>query len=523
MKDEPRPSDELLAAIVTSSNDAIVSLTLGGVITSWNPAAEQLFGYSAAEAIGQPAWLLHPPGHEHAFPLPVAMLSAGELIEPYQTQRTRKDGHVLDLMLTLWAIRGASGRVIGVAATFRDVTEQTDQGHTSRFDSHRVFEHQLRALTRVSSSLTFDQPIEVTLDALAAGVVDVTHAVSCAVALIDDDHQSYRVTGTFGLPSGYATAVEHAYSAGAQLSSLEAYRTLLPVQRTLSQYIRHDPRQTLVASLVQDEDWDCIVSLPLIFRGSAVGAVTFFYPTGVEPDEQELGFLSVVADQAALAVQTARLFAEVQGKAALEERQRLASELHDSVSQALFGIGLGARTARTLLERDPAKAIEPLDFVVTLAEAGLTEMRALIFELRPDALETEGLVRLLEQQAAALRSRHGISVTTDFDAEPAVAMPVKEMLYRIAQESLHNTTKHARATSVTLSMRHHEETIVLDVIDDGVGFDPDATFPGHLGLRSMRERVSRHGATITITSAPEAGTRIRVTAPAFRPGDLSKP
>jgi signal transduction histidine kinase len=238
--------------------------------------------------------------------------------------------------------------------------------------------------------------------------------------------------------------------------------------------------------------------------------MTCCYPIGVEPDEQEVALLVFMADQAAVAVRTAQLFADVQGKAALEERQRLARELHDSVSQALFGIGLGARTARTLLDRDPARVAEPLDFVITLAEAGLTEMRALIFELRPDALETEGLVRLLDQQAAALRSRHGLLVETDLGPEPEAVLPVKEMLYRIAQETLHNTTKHAHAQRVTLSLRQNAEGIVLDVTDDGVGFDPAGLFPGHLGLRSMRERAARHGATIDIVSKPGHGTRTRV-------------
>jgi signal transduction histidine kinase len=360
------------------------------------------------------------------------------------------------------------------------------------------------------ASVTFDQPMEATLDTLAAGVVEVSQAAACAVALIEADQQRYRVAGTYGLPAGYAEAVEEAHHAGANLSSLEAYRTLSPVRRTATDYIQKDPCQERVAHLVQDAAWDVIVSVPLVFRNRALGAMTCCYPRGVEPDEQEIALLMFLADQAAVAVQTAQLVTDLQGKAALEERQRLARELHDSVSQALFGIGLGARTARTLLERDPSKAGEPLDFVVTLAEAGLTEMRALIFELRPDALETEGLVGLLGQQAAALRARHGLAVATDFGAEPEVSLAVKEMLYRIAQETLHNVTKHARAQNVTLALRQDAAGIVLEVTDDGVGFDPTGSFPGHLGLRSMRERANRHGATLEIRSVPGHGTRTRV-------------
>lgn len=509
-------TDALLAAIVASSPDAILSMTLDSVMTSWNSAAERLFGFTASEAIGQPASLLHPPGDDHGFPLPVTLLTRGETIAPYRTRRARKDGHVLDVELTLWALRNAGGRADGIAALFRDVTGQFARSDARQFDSHRVFEDRLRALTHVSASLTFDQPMEATLDTLAAGVVEVTHAVACAVAIIDDERDTYRVVGTFGLPEGYAAAVEQAARSGAVLSSLEAYRTLSQVRRTMRSYIRQDPRQSQVLALVQDEGWDSIVSLPLVFRNYAVGAVTFCYPIGIEPDAQELGFLGVVADQAAVAVQTARLFAEVQGKAATEERQRLARELHDSVSQALFGIGLGARTARTLLDRDPAEAAVPLDYVVSLAEAGLSEMRALIFELRPDALETEGLVGLLEYQAAALRARHGIQVETEFASEPEVSLAIKEMLYRIAQEALHNTIKHARASLVTVSVCQEPERIVLEVADDGSGFDPAGAFPGHLGLRSMRERAARHGAELRIESDSGQGARIIVCVPTVR-------
>jgi signal transduction histidine kinase len=229
--------------------------------------------------------------------------------------------------------------------------------------------------------------------------------------------------------------------------------------------------------------------------------------------EHHAELLGAVANHAAIAVENARLFEQARGLAALEERQKLARELHDSVSQALYGIGLGARTARTLLDRDPAKVAEPLDYVITLAEAGLTEMRALIFELRPDALETEGLVRLLDKQAAAIRARHGLDVVMEFAAEPETTLAVKETLYRIAQEALHNTVKHARASRVVLRLYEDAGDLVLEVEDDGVGFDPDGRFPGHLGLRSMRERAARHGAALDLTSAPGRGARTRVRVP----------
>lgn len=194
--------------------------------------------------------------------------------------------------------------------------------------------------------------------------------------------------------------------------------------------------------------------------------------------------------------------------AALEERQRLARELHDSVSQALYGIALGARTARALLERDPAKVAEPIDYVLSLAEAGLSEMRALIFELRPESLQNEGLVAALTKIADALRARHKLEVVTDFCPEPDISLDAKEMLYRIAQEASHNTAKHAAASHVELKMYCEEKQLTLIIHDNGKGFNPESDFPGHLGLHSMRERVASLDGDMQIDSQPGGGTTI---------------
>jgi signal transduction histidine kinase len=154
-----------------------------------------------------------------------------------------------------------------------------------------------------------------------------------------------------------------------------------------------------------------------------------------------------------------------------------------------------------------------LEYVMSLAQAGLTEMRALIFELRPESLENEGLVIALTKQAASVQARHGIAVTTDLGEEPPFSLDIKEALYRIAREALHNIVKHANASHVTLAIKRDDKLISLDVCDDGKGFDPGGDYPGHLGLHSMRERVERLGGTITIASAPGEGTQIAVRIP----------
>jgi PAS domain S-box-containing protein len=151
--------------------------------------------------------------------------------------------------------------------------------------------------------------------------------------------------------------------------------------------------------------------------------------------------------------------------------------------------------------------------VATLAEAGMTEMRALIFELRPESLEKEGLVAALEKQAAAVQARHGIRVEAVLGREPEASLEVKETLYRIAQEALHNTVKHARAANVKLKLEELPDGFALGISDDGLGFDTRKDFPGHLGLKSMRERATRLGGTLEVTSEPGRGVHILARIP----------
>ncbi len=207
------------------------------------------------------------------------------------------------------------------------------------------------------------------------------------------------------------------------------------------------------------------------------------------------------------------LYEQAQELAALQERQRLARELHDSVSQVLYGISLGAHTAREAQASEPEQVTPALDYVITLAEAGLAEMRALIFELRPESLEREGLVAALTKQVAILRARHKLIVEVDLCDEPGFTVDMKHALYRVAQEALHNIVKHARAGTVCLRLAQLSRETMLEVRDDGRGFDATRAFPGHLGLHSMHERIAKFGGTLTIESSPDKGTTIRARIP----------
>ncbi|HEY4633899.1 MAG TPA: GAF domain-containing protein, partial [Candidatus Limnocylindrales bacterium] len=200
--------------------------------------------------------------------------------------------------------------------------------------------------------------------------------------------------------------------------------------------------------------------------------------------------------------------------AAGEERAHLARELHDSVTQALFSMTLVSRSIELLLERDPAAAREQLGQLRDLQREALAEMRALIFELRPGNLEQDGLVRALKTHTAALQGRVGLPIVVESDLAGRLPLEVEEVLYRVAQEALHNVVKHAAARQVRLGIRETTGGVALRIEDDGKGFDPAAVPDGHLGLAGMRARADRLGATFACVSRPGGGTTIEVTVPA---------
>jgi len=210
-----------------------------------------------------------------------------------------------------------------------------------------------------------------------------------------------------------------------------------------------------------------------------------------------------------------------EGERAAMERQRIARDLHDSVSQSLFSTTLHVRTAERALELEELDATGPvgeeLSEIGQLTRGALAEMRALIFELQPDALAEEGLVAALTKQASALSAREGLVIEVDGpDPRLPLGPEVEEQLYRLGQEALANVVKHARASSATVRIAVKDDTVLIEVNDDGRGFDPAAVGPEHFGLRSMRGRVADLGGRLEVTSALGRGTVLRVEIPAQR-------
>jgi PAS domain S-box-containing protein len=199
--------------------------------------------------------------------------------------------------------------------------------------------------------------------------------------------------------------------------------------------------------------------------------------------------------------------------ASSQERAHLARELHDSVTQALFSMTLVTRSTELLVDRDPVAAMAKLASLRDLQREALAEMRALIFELRPGNLEQDGLLPALRTHAAALQGRIGLPILVSSDVTDRLPLALEEVLYRIAQEALHNVVKHAGARQVTLSIGRSGADVRLRIVDDGRGFQTGSVPDGHLGLAGMRARAEKVGATFGVTSRPGSGTTIEVMVP----------
>ncbi|MGD1992806.1 MAG: GAF domain-containing protein, partial [Anaerolineae bacterium] len=414
-------------------------------------------------------------------------------------------------------ITDVSERVMNQQTLEQRVSERTQEIEQRR----RVAEGLRDILTVLNSTRSLDE----VLDYIIHQATRLLGAQAGLFFRLDDEQRRADFRASCGLPSDLASiqsmAVDDLWGNQELLNHQPVCVTDFPayVEAALE-----DPS----AGLGEEDEWwygqlsslfQSILAIPLILRDEVHGGLLFYYEQRHEfsKDDYELGIS--LADQTALAIENARLRLQAEQAAAMEERQRLARELHDSVSQALYGIGLGARTTRTLLDRetlDPevkTKLGNPLDYVLSLADAGLAEMRALIFELRPDALEKEGLVAALKRQAETVRVRHNLEVETDLCGEPDVPINAKEALYRIAQEALNNTVQHARASRIEIQLQSHDDVLFLSVEDDGAGFDPGKRYPGHLGLKSMEERAAQLGGSLTIESTPGEGALVQVKIP----------
>jgi signal transduction histidine kinase len=358
-----------------------------------------------------------------------------------------------------------------------------------------------QGIQRVTTSLLRKGSLAEVLEIICNEALNLTDATESAVLLLERD--------------GWLRVASAA--SGGILSSLDR----LPIEGTLAgkaastgDAVVVNDVSNLELDYLRDMDIRSIIAAPLKVETTIIGVLDVINKVGGF-SRDDVRIISLFADQAAIVIDHTQLHQQVEKMAVMEERQRLARELHDSVTQALYSVNLYAEAARRSLSAGKRSiAMENLQKLREMTHEAMLDMRSLVFELHPLTLEKEGLLAALRTRLAAVEGRSGLKTAIKVEGEGQLPITLEEELYRIAQEGLNNVVKHARAKSVRIGLKYGDESVCLELWDDGTGFDPDkASASGGLGLHGIRERVKKVGGTLAIESSPGEGTRMTVIVP----------
>lgn len=486
-----------------ASDGMIISDVETGSIVDANPAAIVMHGYTRDEFIG-----LHLTKYIH----PDSQRLFTEAGSQAQTESTfdvpavhlRKDGSsfFVDVRRTslLYQARPC------VLSIVRDVSGRVD---AERLLQERVELHTREQSTLLEISQTLASALELKpgliLDQLRV-LVEYTHA---ELFVLDG-------SAMFAQAVRGPQRLEEAVPFRIQLNGLETLMKLFNEHQPdrIPDVWSSDPSAQFLRSLLDDQA-DLLLKgvqawmwVPVAVKDRVIGSLGVAH---VEKDyftAHHADLALTVANQAAIALVNAELFEHAQALAALQERQRLAQNLHDAVNQSLFSAGLIADVLPRLWDRDQDEARTSLDDLRRLTRAAQAEMRALLAELRPSALIDTDLGDLLHLLGNALSGRINIPVKVTAAKEVILPAEIQVAFYRVCQEALNNVAKHANASRVDINLEYEGSAIELQILDDGVGFKSEETFAGHYGLSMMRERAEAAGAQLSVTSQPGHGTEL---------------
>ena len=405
------------------------------------------------------------------------------------------------------------GRQVGVAMENARLHRAERERHSEAERRREVAE----GLREIISVLNSRQSLNESIDFIVSQARRLLGCDAVSIYRVKSETEPLIIQAADGLEADFSDQGEIPAGVGPAGRAVEARQPVALSDQRL-RYLNNGAEELDLAeterSLLRDVTarFPALLAAPVVVREQAYGAMCLYYSQTREFSQEEVSLLEAFAHQAALAIETARLYDEVQQTATLEERSRLARELHDSVTQSLYSVTLLAEAAARLLSKGQAEtAAGHLRELRDTAQEALHEMRLLIFELRPLALEKSSLAEALRTRLESVEGRSGIKTELSVTGEEKLAYELKLELYQIAQESLNNILKHARAGKVQVRLFFSPEQLCLEVIDDGAGFDTSrAAASGGLGLSGMAERAARIGGKLQIESAPGEGTRVSV-------------
>ncbi len=370
-------------------------------------------------------------------------------------------------------------------------------------------------LRDILAVLNTDRPLMELLETIVGQACRLLRSQAGVIYSIDIEEGTYRAEATCHMPDEFegigpmplidtepnrATLERRPFA----VSDIQArMRRVDPIELA-----RHPSLESWV--ILVGDHFQSSLSVPIVIRDEVYGDLSLLYGECRDFSDEEIGLATTLADQAALAIENARLRVEVERSAAAAERSRLARDLHDAVTQTLFSASLIADVLPRLWEKSPEQGRQRLEELRELTRGALAEMRTLLLELRPAALTDTEMTELLRQLAESITGRARVPVDVQITGDCQLPVEVKVALYRIAQESLNNVAKHAGASQATVRLRC-EADVTLEIRDDGTGFNVDAVPPESLGLGIMRERAKDIAADLSVTSSVEDGTHVEVT------------
>ncbi|MET8979375.1 histidine kinase [Streptomyces sp. NPDC004539] len=382
-----------------------------------------------------------------------------------------------------------------------------------------------RTAAKLASDGSTSGSITGILDALAREVLRADMLAAVQIMTLDEPGESLQIMGTAGFPprDDFFALIMECRERGATLHMMEAIELGTPVvvpDRGGS--VRTDPAWEPLRDHLGTPEWDWFASVPLIIRGRVTGVMNAFFAPGQTVGRRTLEFLEAMADQAAVAVDYAALLRNERELARREERRRLAGDLHDSIVQQVFSIAMQASSLAVLAadaDAVPGEGVRRIaDEVGTLSRTALTDLRAMVHELRPPRFTGLGLEDSVRAFVASTSNRTGLRF--DLVLGPGlelIAEGTAQDVYRIVTEAVHNVVKHAHAGTVILRIGVRDHTLDVTVTDDGRGMDAaraeDPGPDGGYGLTSMRQRAERWGGTLDTGRHQGAGTSVRVVIP----------
>lgn len=401
-------------------------------------------------------------------------------------------------------------------ASAYDALVDRAQVRSQELDRRRLVAEGLRDIL---IALNSDRTLAEILNYLVVRACALMASDACILYRLDRERDSVAIEASAGFPGDLALATE--FPLVDELSvgvpgldrMILAQRPQIQVVPAVAEAEPESPPSAAQAWLrAVAHRFHAVLSVPLVVKGDYYGVLGFYYAAPRRFTEAEISLAESFGSQAALAIENANLRIQAEHAAVLQERGRLARDLHDSVTQSLYSLTLLAEAARRLAAAgDLAQVQEAIHRLGDIGQQALKEMRLLVYELRPSLLRREGLLRALAQRLETVEKRAGVDTQLLVMGHVVLPPALEEQLYHVVQEALNNALKHAAATSVTVNISGNERAVVVEIADNGRGFDPEALEDGGgIGLTSMRERVESMGGELSLQAAPGAGTQVTI-------------